>query len=1085
MRADRRPLPRLARTLAVSLLALGFAQLAAAQEDPANRARGLSATTAYLVGDIDSVNLYNGNLTISLPLGGSYPVGGALSYGLALHYNSGVWTLDGGMACPQFGQTSTVDANPDLFHDAGLGWRLSLGELYPPGTPPYNDSTAAWLYVGADGAKHAFYAPNLHNGEPTTPNVLYSRDDTYLRFNLAPAGLAAGSKTIEFPSGLVHTFDGSNRLVKIADRFGNALSVSYAVANEWDLSDTQGRTQRIVFRSAAPGLGQVDHVTVTAFGGGTATYSFAYADTTIDRDHYDTDGCRSKQVSVPLLQSVTLPDGSAYSMSYMLTVSFVNGTYTVPGTLTGLVLPTFGRYDYTYGSYSFRHPRSDATPQIWVSNSEGVLSKTATDVSGAVLGTWTYAQATRAGSSIDEQRTLVTSPLGHQTYHYFDDNGGDWTEGLPFSPDLIDATGTRNLSTEVYSGSAATGTRLRRTYYRYTNDSQASGFGSNNARIESERTLYDDDGGTTADVDYSGFDGLGHYRGAATSGTFPGNDSRTTFVDYNPGNGVYHWNLITNAPYPDDTFVPPAASAAWVLETSNFQWAAEAGNTAFTSTCYDATTGFLRRRRTHLANGSSDGTSDLIAAFADDGQGNVGTESYYGGDTQAVAVATGGANLCTIALPAAPVYQIQHTHPGGVLASSRYLSPATGQPLSFYSLDQTIDVPSGLVASSRDTAGLATTYSYDAMGRVTSVAPPGELATSYAYTRAAAGAAAAVDETTSLTHRQILFDGLGRVWRETELMPDFWNVRETLYDGAGNKASVSEVQTGNPVQKTQYLGYDPFGRPNRIRPADSVNGSHDVTMTYAGVRMVTRTASVATAAGVETAATTTELYDRQGRLAQVIEPSGVGGATVATTYGYDVGNRLATVSTTDATTSPSVTQTRAFAYDNRGLLTFEQHPEKGATGNGTVSYLKYDARGHAHRTLDGPHDLTYTYDAAERTVEIDETNGRPLKTFQFAAGNSGTDFAQGKLRTSARYNYPVLGGTTYTSQVGETYTYAGAGGRVSQRVLNHTFNGAASESFSQAFSWDNLGHVASLGYPQCTFAACSGVAASPRTVSFS
>ncbi len=1069
----------ISRPLALAALALlTLARLALAQEDPANRARGLSATTAYLVGDIDSVNLYNGNLTVSLPLGGSYPVGGALSYGLVLHHNSGVWTLDGGMACPKYNEDSPTDANPDLFHNAGLGWRLSLGDLYPPNTPGYNDSVY-WLYVSADGAKHSFYAPNLHNGEPTAPGVFYSRDDTYLRFNLSPPSLPTGWKTIEFPSGLVHTFDGASRLVTIADRSGNALSVSY-LTNEWDLTDTLGRTQRIVFRGSAPGYGQVDHVTVTSFSG-PATYTFSYADTTIDRDHYDTDDCRSKQVTVPLLTSVSLPDGSLYSMSYMLAVVFVNGTYTVPGTLASLVLPTFGRYDYTYGSYFFRHPRTDAVPQIWVSSSEGVLSKMVTDVSGTVLGTWTYAQATRAGSSIDEARMLVTSPLGHQTYHYFSDRGGDWTEGLAFSPDLVDATGTRNLSTEVYSGQAAAGVLLRRTYLRYTNDSQASGYSSMNSRVESERTLYDDDGGTTADVDYSAFDGLGHYRGAETGGTFPGSDDRKTFVDYNPGNGVYHWNLATNAPYPDNSFVPPTASAPWLLETSNFQWAAEGGNTAFTSTCYDGTTGFLRRRRTHLANGSSDGTSDLVAAFADDGHGNVQTESYYGGDTQAVAVASGGANLCTIALPAAPVYQIQHGYQGGVLASSRYVSPSTGLPLSFYSLDQTIDIGSGLVSSARDTAGLATTYGYDAMGRVTSVAPPGEITTSYAYTRAAARVAAVVDETTSATHRQILFDGLGRVWRETELMPDFWNVRETLYDGAGNKASVSEVQTGNPVQKTQYMGYDPFGRATRIRPADSVNGNHDVTLSYAGVRSVTRTASVGTAAGVETAATTTETYDRQGRLAQVTEPSGLGGAAVTTTYGYDVGNRLSTVSTTGS----GVTQTRAFAYDNRGLLNWEEHPEKGATGNGTVSYLNYDARSHAHRKLDGLHDLTFTYDAAERTVEIDETGGRVLKTFQFAAGNSGTDYAQGKLRTGTRYNYPVLGGMTYTSQIAQTYTYAGAGGRVSQRVLNHTFNGAASESFSQTFAWDNLGHVLSLGYPQCTFAACSGVAASPRTVSFS
>ncbi len=686
------------RSLALAGLALlALARLASAQEDPANRARGLSATTAYLVGDIDSVNLYNGNLTVSLPLGGSYPVGGALSYGLVLHHNSGVWTLDGGMACPQYNEDSPTDANPDVFHNAGLGWRLSLGDLYPPSTPQYNDSVY-WLYVGADGAKHSFYAPNLHNGEPTAPGVFYSRDDTYLRFNLTPPGLPTGWKTIEFPSGLVHTFDGASRLVTIADRSGNALSVSY-LTNEWDLTDTQGRTQRIVFRGAAPGYGQVDHVTVTAFGG-SATYSFSYADTTIDRDHYDTDSCRSKQVMVPLLQSVTLPDGSVYSMSYMLAVSFVNGTYTVPGTLTGLVFPTFGRYDYTYGSYFFRHPRTDAVPQIWVSSSEGVLSKRVSDASGAVLGTWTYAQATRAGSSIDEARMLVTSPLGHQTYHYFSDRGGDWTEGLPFSPDLVDATGTRNLSTEVYSGQAAGGLRLRRTYFRYTNDSQASGYSSmqlaGGVGADALRRRRRDDGRRRL---------LGLRRPRPLSGgvderDLSGQRRAHDLRQLQPGEGVYHWNLITNTPYSDNTFVPPAASAPWVLTTSNFQWAAEGGNTAFASTCYDGTTGFLRRRRTHLANGSSDGRATSSPRSPTDGHGNVANESYYGGDTQAVAVATGGANLCTIALPAAPVYQIQHGYQGGVLASSRYVSPSTGIPLSFYSLDQTVDVSSGLVSSS-------------------------------------------------------------------------------------------------------------------------------------------------------------------------------------------------------------------------------------------------------------------------------------------------------------------------------------------------------------------------------------------------
>jgi hypothetical protein len=78
----------------------------------------------------------------------------------------------------------------------------------------------------------------------------------------------------------------------------------------------------------------------------------------------------------------------------------------------------------------------------------------------------------------------------------------------------------------------------------------------------------------------------------------------------------------------------------------------------------------------------------------------------------------------------------------------------------------------------------------------------------------------------------------------------------------------------------------------------------------------------------------------------------------------------------------------------------------------------------------------------------------------------------------------TLGGAPYTAQIAETYRYGGREGRISQRDLKLTLNGTAGESFTQTFGYDELGNVQSLGYPQCTFALCSGVAASPRTVSF-
>src|SRR5258708_11682091 len=83
--------------------------------------------------------------------------------------------------------------------------------------------------------------------------------------------------------------------------------------------------------------------------------------------------------------------------------------------------------------------------------------------------------------------------------------------------------------------------------------------------------------------------------------------------------------------------------------------------------------------------------------------------------------------------------------------------------------------------------------------------------------------------------------------------------------------------------------------------------------------------------GGDTDATTTEVHDALGRLYTVTERSGASGADTATTYDYDVGDRLVSVA--------SDPQSRTFTYDGRGFLVSETHPEKGAAGNGTTLYV--------------------------------------------------------------------------------------------------------------------------------------------------
>ena len=149
-------------------------------DDHPNTARGFAADKAFQSGDVDNVQLFNGNLTLTIPIGGSYPVGGGFAYGLTLVYNANVW---------DFQEAGTFQqSRPQRLSNAGLGWLLTLGKLLGPHTP--GNDTERWMYLAPDGSEHVFYA-TLHDGETdetgdvgqpnSTQRVGYTRDGSYLR----------------------------------------------------------------------------------------------------------------------------------------------------------------------------------------------------------------------------------------------------------------------------------------------------------------------------------------------------------------------------------------------------------------------------------------------------------------------------------------------------------------------------------------------------------------------------------------------------------------------------------------------------------------------------------------------------------------------------------------------------------------------------------------------------------------------------------------------------------------------------------------------------------------------------------------
>jgi len=420
-------------------------------------------------------------------------------------------------------------------------------------------------------------------------------------------------------------------------------------------------------------------------------------------------------------------------------------------------------------------------------------------------------------------------------------------------------------------------------------------------------------------------------------------------------------------------------------------------------------------------------------------------------------------------------------------------------------LDQDIDQSTGLTSAARDSAGAATTFSYDLLGRVVREEPPDEAAILTVFKRATSSTRARIvvkredpaspgddrlcSSSTDLQCAQFDLDALGRVVEERHRRPDgYYRKRETEYDAAGHKSRVSEFQAGNVASSslhwTRFENYDPFGRVGRIVSPDG----HSVDIQYEGTRSVIRKVhGVATStAGTEQTATTFETYDRQGRLIGVNQASGPAGEFVSTQYSYDPSDRLTEVKMLGV----EGTQIRTFDYDGRGFLLSETHPEI----TGAVLYSGYDPLGNVGRKRSGDRgdgtyhtDLTFSYDPGGRLVQVAETGGRLFKEFAYATANGPSDLRAGKLVQAKRHNYvPDVSnpGADLHRVVTETFVYGGRGGRLSEKRLRGTDPiGSAAASFSQSYSYDLVGNVAQEVYPSCLSPRCERYGP-PRALSY-
>lgn len=1089
-------------------------------------ARGARPEARYDTDDAAAVDLFNGQLSLSLPLGQVYRLDSQLSLALTLRYSSQVWdfaTVNG-----------ASEGSPRVHSNAGLGFDLSLGRLVPPASAA--NPTSKWLYVSPDGGQHLFYS-DLHHDTPDAGDsgdiTQYTRDGSYLRLR----HLSANTKLVEQGDGVVREFTLSAnqwRLARLASQAGNGVTLTSASDElSWTLADNFGRVWTVYFEISVDPAGTkwrlVDRVEVPAFGGQQATYDLAYSFAAVGRACVDS---RGGATTVPLLTTVTDPVGRTQAFEYTANGADCHDNARLKRTQ----LVSGGHYDFDYGAYA--HPPASCTaptPAHFLLGS-GVVRRRKLQPDGTVVGTWTYTPqvdaAAGGGCGFDGRRTVVSTPLGDQHVYHFAvgtdaaSAGGPGLYGLPIAPTRPHASGQLHLAEEIFDcepgGSVCT--LMRSRWARWDQDqictSTGGGCFDTNPRLGRIQEIFEDDtplGGVKRfrDVTFSGFDGLGSYRSRVETSNFGKADLFTTVRVTNAEAGTYPPGQLNEGGTPG-FYAVPAASQPWFLEDYAYAVAIdENGASVRTDACFAAEGWLLRTRR--RADAAALSANDVVTAFEWSG-GEAVEEARMGGDL--VPLGTTG-SLCALILPAdrfATVREYEH----GALARET-VEDELGQPLPYLTLDRDLDPNTGKTAVTREANGLVTTLVYDLAGRPTWQRPEEGAWTQWVYSLpTGASTWNAGPKTiryerpngggTPLRTRTLLHDTFNRLSGDWISMPagalSGTRYQYNALDWKTSESTPYAPGTGGTIFWTQFLNHDPLGRARIVRPPEGA--VHDEVFTYLGdreTRVARKAGSLYTLVGstptcFEEAVIHTKLFDGLGRvwLERSEENAPAPGRTLETEREHAADGQLRELTrreTVGETTQSTITE---FVHDGRGFaLSSGSRNGAGRLLTATERQL-FDARGRHHQEVLGGDlhpgagiTISLSYDALGRVVEIRDAGGsqRLWKELIYATengvadGQGRIDRRTGKLVAAIRHSY--FEQTHY--QVTSGYTYRGLEGQVSETLLDiDTVSSASAElqmdkTYRTMASYDELGQLGQLQYPGCLVCS-SGEPTAPPVLTY-
>jgi RHS repeat-associated protein len=927
----------------LSFCLLFLARTISAQQTPAT---GIPPFGSF-GGGPEAINLSNLNIHLNIPIISKPGRGGGFSYALA---------YDGSIYSP-----TTASGSQTWTPVVNWGWagqtQISTGYVFytritgdcgsGKGRVPYNIYTFK-KYYDQYGTIHTF-------------NIVVNDS---VQNCTTPVGLFGGSTTLTDGSGYTISVDASPSATvasTVATQFKPPVGTSVGVGSSTDRNGNQINTDGAgkffdTLNSSAPVLTVSGSGTSTSplvftytpsnpsssscastSTAGVACYAVSYTNYTV-ATNFGISGISEYRsaAAVPLVTSITLPNGSQYAITYEPTpgtCSPYTGTTCVTARIASITLPTGGILSYVYnnngGTFSACTVGSNG---IYSDGSASCLKRTTPD------GIWSYIQYKGTGAA---SATLVTPPT------------------LPYdtsaNQSIVQFQGIYETQRNVYQGSAPafsalpiiegtlqTAGILREVQTCYNASVSPCPTTAVTLPITQRSVVTVLSGGGNLQSKHADFYNASGMKTESDEYDFgtgaPGALLKKTLITFaSLGNNLNAFRQTVKVQ--DGT-----GAVKYRQDTTYDQYGS--GMACVTTAPQHDNTG-------HGCSFTSRGNTTSITTYQDPVTPSGGISKSFTYDSLG--------NMLTAQVSCCELKTAAFSSTTGYAYPDSIVQGGSSPQLT---TNYTYDLNTGLQLTSTDPNNLSTVFGYDNMGRPLTVTPGSNPATTYTYTDSGTRSVQICSpiQGTNKACQKSLVDGLGRT-ATIQLLDGsgtLYSASDTQYDPLGRAYRSSNPYTSSASLWTK-TNFDGLGRPLKSTFQDG---------SFSTVSYVDNTVLTSDPAGKQRK----QVGDALGRLTSVYEPDPANSnqLTLVTSYAYNVLDNLTTVT--------QGSQTRTFVYDALGRLSSMTTPEAGQFCLGTVAGGVCQANGYdfwgnlIYRTDARGVQASYIYDNLNRLLGITYSN---------------------------------------------------------------------------------------------------------------